>query len=88
MLKRQAWDLGWRAESYHHHIVIKLKISKRSLARVVTAAVRAIIIGSENMCNCLQLAPPLQLTWQRHQRHSSTMAVVIEIWQDYITAWR
>lgn len=70
MLKWQTWDLGRRAESYHHHIVIKLKISKRSLARGVTAAVRVIIIGSENMCNCLQLAPPLQLTWGRRQRRS------------------
>lgn len=55
MLERQAWDLGRPAESYHRHIVIKLKISKQPLARGVTAAVRAIIIGSENMRNCLQL---------------------------------
>lgn len=56
MLKWQAWESGQHAESYHEHIVIKLKISKHSLARGITAAVRAIIIGSENMHNCLQLA--------------------------------
>lgn len=51
--RRGGW---WHAESYHEHIVIKLKISEHSLARGITATVRAIIIGSENMCNCLQLA--------------------------------
>lgn len=52
----QARESGRHAESYHEHIVIKLKISKHSLARGKTAAARAIIIGSENMRNCLQLA--------------------------------
>lgn len=56
MPERQAWESGLDAESYHEHIVIKLKISKRSLARGITAAARTIIIGSENMRNCLQLA--------------------------------
>lgn len=56
ILRLQAWERGQPAESCYEHIVIKLKISEHSLACGVTAAMRAIIIGSENMRNCLQLA--------------------------------
>lgn len=56
MPRWQSWEWGQHIESYHEHIVIKLKISERSLARGITAAVRAIIIVSKNMRNCLQLA--------------------------------
>lgn len=100
----QAWEWegggGRQSESYHEHIVIKLKISEHSLARGITVAMRAIIIGSENMRNCLQLA--FFYSWHcwgggggdRRIEYAAcfTMAVVIEIWyewvEDYIKAPR
>lgn len=43
-------------ESYSKHIVIKYFFFEHSLVHGINAAVRVIIIGSEHMCNCLQLA--------------------------------
>lgn len=62
---------GTHGEILHReHIVIKYKkkILNAPFARGITAAVRALIIGSENMRNCLQLVVLLQLTLSRRRR--------------------